>query len=125
MKLEKKDFNQVKYNELINYANKNNMIIVDKGSYYETKKVEEPALEELKVKKIQELKNNCQNYIYSKYPIYKQLNAANGLVTEEEITEITTFIQQTRLICEDIEQKINSVKTQNELESISTNFNQE
>lgn len=82
-------------------------------------------LEELKQEKIRELKANCSNYIYSQYPIHKQLNIANGLATEEEISEMTTFIQKTRLICEDIEQKINSVKTQKELEKISTNFNQE
>ena len=82
-------------------------------------------LEDLKKEKIQELKNNCQKYIYSKYPIYKQLNATNGLVAEEEVSQMITFIQKARLICEDIEQQINSVKTQNELENISTNFNQE
>lgn len=127
MKLEKKEFTQNKYNELINYANKNNMIIVDKGSYYETEKLDEPVktLEELKEEKIKQLKNNCQNYIYSKYPIYKQLNATNGLATEEEISQMITFIQKARLICEEKEQQINSVKTQKELEKISTNFNQE
>ena len=41
MKLEKKDFKQKKYNELIDYANSNNLIIVDKGEYYETKKIYE------------------------------------------------------------------------------------
>lgn len=82
-------------------------------------------LEYLKQEKIQELKSNCSNYIYSKYPIFKQLNIANGLATEEEISEMTTFIQKARLICKDIEQQINSVKTQNELKNISTNFNQE
>ena len=82
-------------------------------------------LEELKQKKIQELKSNCSNYIYSKYPIYKQLNATNGLVAEEEASQMTSFIQQTRLICKEKEQQINSVKTQKELEKISTNFNQE
>ena len=127
MKLEKKDFTQIKYNELINYASSNNMIIVDKGEYYETEKIEEPVktLEELKQEKIQELKNNCQKYIYSKYPIYKQLNVANGLATQEKIAEMITFIQKARLICEEKEQEINSAKTQNELEKISTNFNQE
>ena len=83
------------------------------------------SLEDLKKEKIQELKNNCQNYIYLKYPIYKQLNAASGLATEEEISQMITFIQKARLICEEKEQQINSVKTQKELEKISTNFNQE
>ena len=36
-----------------------------------------------------------------------------------------TFIQKARLICEEKEQQINSVKTQKELEKVSTNFNQE
>lgn len=82
-------------------------------------------LEELKQEKIQELKANCSNYIYSKYPIHKQLNVANGLATGEEISEMSSFIQQTRIICKNIEQQINSVKTQKDLEKISTNFNQE
>ena len=43
------------------------------------------TLEELKQEKIRELKDNCSNYIYSQYPIHKQLNIANGLATEEEI----------------------------------------
>ena len=82
-------------------------------------------LEELKQEKIRELKDNCSNYIYSQYPIHKQLNIANGLATEEEISQMITFIQKARLICEEKEQQINSVKTQKELENISTNFNQE
>ena len=82
-------------------------------------------LEELKQEKIRELKDNCSNYIYSQYPIHKQLNIANGLATEEEISQMITFIQKARLICEEKEQQINSVKTQKELEKISTNFNQE
>ena len=85
----------------------------------------EKTLEELKQEKIRELKNNCSNYIYSQYPIHKQLNIANGLATDKEISEMATFIQQARLICEETEQKIKSVKTQKELEKISTNFNQE
>lgn len=95
------------------------------GKAYLKGYVPQKSLEELKQEKIQELKNNCQNYIYSKYPIYKQLNAASGLATEEEISQMITFIQKARLICEEKEQEINSVKTQNELENISTNFNQE
>ena len=82
-------------------------------------------LEELKQEKIQELKSNCSNYIYSKYPIFKQLNIANGLATNEEVEQMVSFIGQAKLTCEDIEQKINSAKTQKELEKISTNFNQE
>ena len=105
-------------------TNKNIVRGFDGKLYFEEEKPEK-SLEELKKEKIQELKNNCQKYIYSKYPIYKQLNAANGLATEEEINLMNSFINETRLLCKEIEQKINSVKTQKELEKISTNFNQE
>lgn len=79
-------------------------------------------LEELKQEKIQELKNNCQKYIYSKYPIYKQLNAASGLATEEEISQMITFIQKARLICEEKEQQIKYLSTKKELEKINIDF---
>ena len=111
------------------YKNVNGVRILmtqeEKKAFLDLSKKTEKPLEELKQEKIQELKNNCQNYIYSKYPIYKQLNAASGLTTEEEISQMITFIQKARLICEEKEQEINSAKTQNELENISTNFNQE
>lgn len=105
-------------------TNKNIVRGFDGKLYFEEEKPEK-SLEELKKEKIRELKNNCQKYIYSKYPIYKQINVANGLATEEEISQMITFIQKARLICEEKEQQINSVKTQKELEKISTNFNQE
>lgn len=95
------------------------------GGWYIKGYAPQKPFEELKEEKIQELKNNCQKYIYSKYPIYKQINVANGLATEEEISQMITFIQKARLICKEKEQEINSSKTQNELENISTNFNQE
>ena len=64
MKLEKKDFKQNKYNELVDYANSNNLIIVDKGTYYETEEKEEieKNLEELKEEKNRELKNSRKIY---------------------------------------------------------------
>lgn len=106
------------YNETLDLYNSNPELFE-----LETKK--EIPLEELKQKKIQELKSNCSNYIYSKYPIFKQLNIAIGLATNEEVEQMVSFIGKARLICEEIEQQINSVKTQKELENISTNFNQE
>ena len=106
------------YNETLDLYNSNPELFE-----LETKK--EIPLEELKQKKIQELKSNCSNYIYSKYPIFKQLNIAIGLATNEEVEQMVSFIGKARLICEEKEQQINSVKTQKELENISTNFNQE
>ena len=73
MKLEKKDFNQNKYDKLIDYANSNNLIIVDKGEYYETEKLDEPVktLEELKKEKKEELKKQRN--------IYKQNTFIKGI----------------------------------------------
>ena len=73
MKLEKKDFNQNKYDKLIDYANSNNLIIVDKGEYYETEKLDEPVKthEELKKEKKEELKKQRN--------IYKQNTFIKGI----------------------------------------------
>ena len=108
------------------YKNINGVrVLMTKKEQEELLNINKKPLEELKQEKIRELKDNCSNYIYSQYPIHKQLNIANGLATEEEISQMTSFIQQARLTCEEKEQQINSVKTQKELEKISTNFNQE
>lgn len=94
----------------------------EKKAFLDLSKKTEKPLEELKQEKIQELKNNCQKYIYSKYPIYKQLNAASGLATEEEISQMITFIQKARLICEEKEQQIKYLSTKKELEKINIDF---
>ena len=108
------------------YKNVNGVRILmtqeEKKAFLDFSKKTEKPLEELKQEKIKELKNNCQKYIYSKYPIYKQINAANGLATEEEISQMITFIQQTRLICEEKEQQIKYLSTKKELEKININF---
>ena len=98
------------------------MTLEEEKAFLDLSKKTEKPLEELKQEKIQELKNNCQKYIYSKYPIYKQINAANGLATEEEISQMITFIQQTRLICEEKEQQIKYLSTKKELEKININL---
>ena len=108
------------------YKNVNGVRILmtqeEKKAFLDLSKKTEKPLEELKQEKIQELKNNCQKYIYSKYPIYKQLNAASGLATEDEISQMITFIQQTRLICEEKEQQIKYLSTKKEREKININF---
>ena len=108
------------------YKNVNGVRILmtqeEKKAFLDLSKKTEKPLEELKQEKIQELKNNCQKYIYSKYPIYKQLNAASGLATEDEISQMITFIQQTRLICEEKEQQIKYLRTKKEREKININF---
>lgn len=123
MILNKNDFTQQKYNELISYANSNNCVIEDKGSYYETVeiKIVEPTLEELKQEKIKELKQNCQDYIYSVYPIYKQMNIINPLsdYSNEDRTIMNNFLDEQREICNSKEEEINDAISKEELEDIS------
>ena len=126
MKLNKNDFTQQKYNELVKYANSNNCIIQDKSSYYETIEIEiiEPTLEELKQEKIKELKQNCQDYIYSVYPIYKQMNIINPLSdysNEDKIT-MNAFLDKQRAICNEKEKQINEAKSWEKLNMIVIDF---
>ena len=83
---------------------------------------EEEKIIRIKQEKIELLKSNCSNYIYSKYPIYKQLNVANGIATEEEIAEMTSFIQKARLICNDREEIINKAESVEEVNNINIEF---
>ena len=126
MKLEKKIFNQNKYNELIDYANKNNKIIVDKGTYYETEEKKEPVktLEELKEEKIKQLEKNCEDYIFSVYSVAKQLNIINPLndYTEEDKQNMNIFINKNRNICKEKKELIKKAKNQKELEEIGIKF---
>ncbi len=76
----------------------------------------------LKQNRISDLKTNCSNHIYAKYPIFKQLNIANGLVDGKE--EMTLFINRVRAICDNKEEEITKANTREELEAIDIdNFN--
>ena len=126
MILNKNEFTQTKYNELIKYANSNNCFIKDKGEYYETVEIEiiEPTLEELKQEKIKELKQNCQDYIYSVYPIYKQMNIINPLsdYSNEDRITMNAFLDKQRAICNEKEKQINEAKSREKLNMIVIDF---
>jgi len=63
-----------------------------------------------KEKKIKELRENCQNYILSVYPIYKQLNIINPLsdYSNEDKFAMNEFIDNQRKICASKEEEINN-----------------
>ena len=92
------------------------------GNYYLKGYAPQKPLEDLKQEKIQELKNNCSTFIYSKYPIYKQLNVANGLTTEEETSQMHSFINQIRSICNEKESQINSLETAEDVKGFDVEF---
>lgn len=80
----------------------------------------EPSLEELKQEKIKELKQNCQDYIYSVYPIYKQMNIINPLsdYSNEDRIAMNAFLDKQRAICNEKEKQINEAKSREEIEEI-------
>lgn len=84
-------------------------------------------LDKLKGEKIQQLKNNCQNYIYSVYPIYKQLDIINPLndYSIEKKEEMNAFIDENRNICKEKEELIKQAKSNEELKKINIDFNKE
>lgn len=91
--------------------------LVFKGE--ETEKPE-PSLEELKQEKIKELKQNCQDYIYSVYPIYKQMNIINPLYdySNEDRISMNAFLDKQRAICNEKEKQINEAESMEEIEEI-------
>lgn len=86
----------------------------------EKTKKPEPTLEELKQEKIKELKQNCQDYIYSVYPIYKQLNIINPLsdYANEDRIAMNNFLDKQRAICNNKEEEINKAISKEELDNI-------
>ena len=92
------------------------------GNWYLKGYVPQKSLETLKREKIQELKTNCSAFIYSKYPIYKQLNVANGLATKKEIEEMKDLIQKTRLLCNNKESLIEKAESIELLKKIIIDF---
>ena len=94
------------------------------GSWYLEGYAPKKTLEELKVEKIKELKDNCKSYIFSIYPIDKQLNIINPLndYTEEDKQNMNIFINKNRNICKEKEELIKKAKNQKELEEIDIKF---
>ncbi|WP_294403128.1 hypothetical protein [uncultured Clostridium sp.] len=87
----------------------------------------EPSLEELKQEKIAELKQNCQNYIYSVYPIYKQMNIINPLsdYSNEDRITMNAFLDEQRAICNSKEEEINEAISEEELDNIQIKWDKE
>ena len=88
------------------------------------KKQNKVDLDKLKEEKIEQLKYNCKNYIFSIYPIDKQLNIINPLndYTEEDRINMNIFINKNRNICSEKEELIKKAETQKELEEIDIKF---
>jgi hypothetical protein len=95
----------------------------------ETEQIEELTedelypLEELKIEKIRQLKQNTTEYINSNIPEYKQRNASLGVSKyQSKKEEYAKFIKEAIEKCDLIEEQINSANSKEELESIKINY---
>lgn len=81
-------------------------------------------LEELKQEKLNFLNNETQKFIYTKYPIYKQLNIINPLndYSEEDRNNMNEFINSIRSKNHKFVEQINNCTTREELDLININF---
>lgn len=125
MRLKKEEFTQSKYNELLEYANLHNSTIQLIDGYYTTVEIiDDRTLEELKNEKIEQLKENCYNYILSVYPLYKQMNILNPLFdyTEQDRIKMNEFINKQREICNTKQANIEACESKEELEKIVIEF---
>ena len=76
-------------------------------------------LEELKIEKIRQLKQNATGYINSNIPEYKQRNASLGVSKYHgKKEEYVKFIEEAIAKCDVIEGQINSANSKEELERI-------
>lgn len=96
----------------------------------ETEQIEELTedelypLEELKIEKIRQLKQNATGYINSNIPEYKQRNASLGVAKyQNKKAEYVKFIEEVIVKCDVIEGQINSANSKEELERIDISIN--
>lgn len=92
------------------------------GRYYLQGFAPSEPVEELKQKKLEELDNNCKNYIYSKYDVETQLNMSNGLYTAEEQETMKIFITEQRDKCHALIEEINKAETSEAINNIDITF---
>lgn len=69
-------------------------------------------LETVKVESISKVRKGTNTHILGQYPVYKQLNRSlAGAMTAEEITDMDTFINECRTVCNSNEASIEAATT--------------
>jgi hypothetical protein len=78
-------------------------------------------IEKLKSDKDRELKDSVERIIFSKYPIYTQLNLSNEIFnySEEEIQEMKSFIDEELSKYRDKKQLLETLNDEDEIVNIS------
>lgn len=67
---------------------------------------------------IAKAKKECEDAMLEKVPVYKQLNVALGIIVGDEKDRIMSIIYSYRAACDEIESKVMSCKTLDELDNI-------
>ncbi len=78
------------------------------------------TLEGEKARRIAELKTVAGEKIISQFPFYKQINAALGLLSEEQQANIINGIQEVRASIDELEIKITQCTTLAQLDKLNT-----
>lgn len=107
------------------YKNINGVrVLMTKEEQEELLSMNKKSLEELKQKKINILDNETQKFIYTKYPIHKQLNIINPLndYSEEDRNNMNEFINSIRNKNHSFVEQINNCTSKEELDLIKIEF---
>ena len=84
--------------------------------------VPEESLEDAKIRKVAELKKEASDLIFSKYPQFKQINAALGLLSETKTAELKQFISAVIAEVEDKEKQIGKLKSVSKVDAVSATW---
>ena len=75
----------------------------------------EQSLQDYKTTCISSIKNEASNFLFSKYPPYKQINAALGIYDAAKTQEIVDEINRVRLLVENAESQTESAETKQDV----------
>lgn len=110
----------LEYVEFVKYCNKNDLIIEDKGQYFEGIPKKQTLLDVKQYKKAL-LKENIEDYFYKSFPLYKQNNIAI-FGTAEEKKQFKSFHHSVVKIYDKKAEAIDNCETIEELDKIEMDF---
>lgn len=76
------------------------------------------SLDADKANKIKQIKEEASCAIFAQYPMFKQINVANGLESAEFETEMKAFINSVKAKVDELETSINAKKKKETIEEV-------
>lgn len=108
----------IKIPDTEDYSGEVGLIIGDICEEVIVEKYHIDTIEELKEKKISQLKSDCTRDILDKYPEYKQINAGLGIYDDETNSEIKQYIVNARSVLYEVLGLIEQCDTQESLDEL-------